>query len=68
MNLKIDKGIEIPVLGELAAQLQPMEVGDSVVVETTSQASSILTTLRRSNRKGTQRKLEDGAYRVWRIE
>jgi hypothetical protein len=72
VKLKIDKDIpfEKPVSAFVATS-ELMEIGDSVRVETQSQAASLQTSLKRVGKKGVQRKLYEGGeiyYRVWRTE
>ena len=69
MNYKIEKNIPISIHGKsgvwsrLAAE---MEIGDSVLLETRSQAMGLRTSLKRFGYKAMTRTVE-GGLRVWKL-
>jgi len=66
MDLKIEKNIPMPK--SALAFLESMEVGDSVVCDT-SQYRTLRTSANNSQSvKVATRQIEDGLYRVWRVK
>lgn len=67
----IEKGIPIPVgifpRGEASQNLKKMKVGDSVLAKTFAVAARYREAARRLGCKIAQRQLDDGTYRVWRL-
>ena len=72
-KLKIEKGIPIPprtngVRGKTATSLiSEMEVGDSILVDTHNQRTTMIALAHRKGVKVVSRKMNDG-YRIWRTE
>lgn len=68
---KIESGVSVPPTSGFAALAEQMQVGDSVVVETQSEASSLCAILKRRGFAAMQRRVgaAEGrsGVRVWRV-
>ena len=62
----IESNVPLPK-GGVSKIAEQMNVGESVLVDTRSQANFIMTELKKLGGKGTSRKLKDG-FRIWRVE
>lgn len=69
MKYKIEKNIPISIHGKSGVWSRlatEMEIGDSILLETRSQAMGLRTSLKRFGYKATTRKVE-GGLRVWKL-
>lgn len=70
MNYKIEKNIPVSVHGKSGAWsrlVTKMEIGDSILVKTRSQAMGIRNALNKSGYKAITRTVDKG-LRVWKVE
>ena len=70
MNYKIEKNIPISIHGKSGVWSRlatEMEIGDSILLETRSQAMGLCTSLKRFGYKSTTRTVDKG-LRVWKME
>ena len=73
MGFKIEKGVPMTApsrvrSGKWKDLLGKMDVGDSVVVDEQSQATSIRNTAKRMGLLVRCQQQEDGSFRAWRIK
>jgi hypothetical protein len=67
--MQIEKNVPIPPAGRSKIEIiNDMEIGDSVLCETYEQAMSLRDALRYRGLKYTTRKMDQGGWRVWRLE
>lgn len=70
-GLKIDHDVPMPTTrrprGSLKAVARRMAIGDSVAVETRSEAVGLQKALYNLNAKASFRSVPTGGYRVWRV-
>jgi NADPH-dependent ferric siderophore reductase len=69
MNYKIEKNVPISIHGKSGVWSRlatKMQVGDSILLETRSQAMGLRTALKRFGYKATTRTVE-GGIRVWKL-
>tara|TARA_R110001583_G_scaffold102756_2_gene249419 strand:- start:489 stop:701 length:213 start_codon:yes stop_codon:yes gene_type:complete len=70
MAMKIEKGIPMPKKKSFRkyAWLDEMEIGDSVLVNTVKEVDIIRAQIRNQGKRSERRKVEEGGYRIWRVE
>lgn len=67
--MQIEKNIPVPPAGRSKIEIiNDMEIGDSVLCGTYEQAMSLRDALRYRGLKYTTRKMDQGGWRVWRLE
>jgi hypothetical protein len=67
---QVEKGVPISPANNRRGRpaiVPPMDVGDSVLVESINKANTVFAALSSRGQKVTMRKQADGSYRVWRI-
>lgn len=69
IELKIEKNIPLTSLRRAGVIdiIKEMQVGDSIMVKTLQNASTLYATGYKIGFKMTKRVQEDGTYRVWRV-
>ena len=67
---KIEKGIPMPEKKSFRRHswIDEMEIGDSVLVSTIKEVDIIRAQIRNRGKRSERRKVEEGGYRIWRVE